>query len=221
LPLLRSELKASAHNPYFYFDGTALLLSLTNNALDKQIGADAIVKCDLIDINRRAYVGTLNQLANDGTNVTNAALKILRDTGFSFFVPQHAMTFDQSMCLTYMLTPENPQFYVDSLISRFKKADPVAQKSILTTLWFAYSCKGDSLIKTIANDQSLSKDVQHFTKGMMGHQTLNKDEGDYAEKASQNELDDLRKKSLQRFSDEAIEELSFTTKVLRNNNSCR
>jgi hypothetical protein len=175
----------------------------------------------LVDINSRQYVGILNDLANDGTNVTGAALKILSDTGFKFFVPQHALTFDQSMCLTYMLTPENTRFYVDSLISRFKKADPVAQKSILTALWFAYSCKGDSLIKTVTNDQSLSKEVRNFTKGMMGRQALSKDESDYVEKASQNELDDLRRKALHRFSDEAIEELAFTTKVLRNNGSCR
>jgi hypothetical protein len=221
LPALRAELKVSNHNPYFYFDGSALLLSLSKNALDKQLAANSIARSDLVDINSRQYVGTLNDLANDGINVTGAALKILSDTGFRFFVPQHSLTFDQSMCLTYMLTPENPRFYVDSLISRFKKSDPIAQKSILTTLWFTYSCKGDSLIKAVAIDQSLSKDVRNFTKGMMGHQALNKDENDYVKKASQSELADLRKKSLKRFSDEAIDELALTTKVLRNNSNCR
>jgi len=220
LPALRNELANSAHNPYFYFDGTALLLSLSHNALDKQLGANAIFRCDLEDINRRAYVRTLNQLANEGANVTKAALKILRDTGYSFFVPQHVLTFDQSLCLTYMLVPENPKFYVDSLISYFKNVDTIAQRSILTTFWFAYSCKGDSLIKEIINDKSFNKSVRNIAKDMMMHENFSKDENDYIEKASQAELAELRKKSLQRFSDEALSELALTTMAMRKNDLC-
>jgi hypothetical protein len=221
LPGLRNELMAPNHNHYFYFDGSALLLSLSKKSYDKQTAANAIAKCDLDDINGRAYVATLNDLANQNINVTNGALKILTDKDYKFFVPEHALTFDQSMCLTYMLAPQDPKLYIDSLIHRFKEAKPAAQKSILTALWYTYSCKGDSLIKEVANNQSLSKEVRNFTKGMLGHQYLNKDEDKYVKETNQNALEEVRKKALKRFSDEAIEELVLTTKALRNSGSCR
>src|SRR5690606_11004913 len=60
LPELRLELKRNGHNPFFYYDGSGLLLSLTNNRADKKLAIEAIAKCDLEDISQKIYVQTLN-----------------------------------------------------------------------------------------------------------------------------------------------------------------
>src|SRR5437762_13544286 len=65
LPLLRNDLNAPRHNPFFYYDGAALLLSLSLSVNDKTIAAKAIGKCDLADVDCKEYVTTLNALSND------------------------------------------------------------------------------------------------------------------------------------------------------------
>ncbi|WP_342647451.1 hypothetical protein [Mucilaginibacter sp. CSA2-8R] len=220
LPQLRTELIASGHNPYFYYDGCAFLLSLSDNIIDKDLIAKAIVKADIEDLNPEMYTRMLNQLANDGVDVTAAALKILNDDKFSFFIPQHAFTVDQGLALAYILLPQKNTLYVDALISVFKTSSPAAQKSIIMTLWFAYSCKGDGSIKASIEDKLLSKDVRNFAKDVIKHSKLDKEEADYVKQLNQTALLNLRKDALKRFSDEAAGELDLTTKVLRRDSNC-
>lgn len=221
LPELRKELIADGHNSYFYFDGGAFLVSLSNQFADKNLVARALVKSDLEDLDRGVYTRMLNQLANEGVDVTDAALKILDDDHFSFFIPQHVFTFDQGYSLTYMLLPQHSLAYVDRLISIFKKVSPVAQQSIIKTLWFAYSCKGDEFIKAAADDQSLTKEVRNLAKDALKHGQLNRDETSYAKTLDKPAMAKLRTDALMRFSDEAVEELELTTKVLRRDDACK
>ena len=221
LPALRRELNEPNHNPYFYFDGTSLLLSLTSRPLDKSIAAKNIAKCQLKDIDRRAYVMLVNKLANEGFNTTYAALKILEDPAFSFFIPQHALNFNQAYCLTYMLLPLKPQMYTQALINSFKKENITSQQSIITALWFGYTCKGDSLINSVISDRSINKKVGEYAKAIISNNNLSKQEKDYSKTAGTNQLTSLRQMALLRFSDEAVEELGFTTKVLRRSTNCR
>ncbi len=220
LPQLRNELIASGHNPYFYYDGCAFLLELSNAMADKSLIAKAIVKADVEDLSPEAYTRMLNQLANEGVDITAAALKILNDDKFSFFIPQHVFTFDQGYSLTYALLPQNTISYVDDLIAVFKKSNPAAQKSIIMTLWFVYSCKGDALINAAIDDKSLNKDVRNFAKDAMEHGKLSNEEADYVRTLDKSALLNLRRQALKRFTDEAVAELDLTTKVLRRDNSC-
>lgn len=221
LPSLRFELNEPNHNPYFYYDGAGLLLSLSKTNFDKKLAVIAITKCDLDDISQKLYVTTLNRLSNEGIDVTNAAIKILADPNFSFFIPQHVLTFNQGYCLTYMLLPQNPKSYTDTLISMFKKVEQGSQKSIITTFWFAYTCKGDSLIKSVMVDKTVDKEVRDYAKKIMGYTNLSKDQKEYLKDVGKNELDTLRIESLKRFSDEAVDELDMTTRVLRHDLNCR
>jgi hypothetical protein len=220
LPSLRVELKSNGHNPYFYYDGSGLLLSLTDTKADKELAIEAISKCDLDDISQKIYVKTLNNLANEGFDVTKAAVKILSDDKYSFSIPQHAMTFNQGYCLAYMLLPQQNFNYVDVLINMFRTVKPTSQKSIITTLWFAYTCKGDNFLKSIMTDNKMEKEVREYAKKITGYTNLSKDQQEYLKTISKDELDNLRKDALKRFSDEAIEELDMTTRVQRKDNSC-
>jgi len=221
LPQLRAELNSLGHNPYFYYDGSALLFSLSNKIADKNLVAQTLVKADLDDLSPESYTRLLNSLANDGVDVTVAALKILQDDKFSFFVPQHSLTINQGYALAYMLLPQKNLSYVDKLISLFKTASPNSQKSILMTLWFAYSCKGDALLKATIDDKSLSKEIRDFAKDAMDHGKLGKEETDYVLTLNKAALQELRTKALARFSDEALGELDLTTKVLRRDGNCQ
>ena len=220
LPQLRNELKKNGHNPFFYYDGSGLLLSLTSNRTDKELAIEAVAKCDLDDISQKIYVKTLNGLANEGFDVTEPAIKILYADNFSFFIPQHSMTFNQGYCLTYMLLPQPNIDYIDKLTAIFSSLKPASQKSIITTLWFAYTCKGDQFINSIMTDRTLDKEVSEYAKKIMGYTKLGKDQQEYIKIIGKDQLNNLRIDALKRFSDEAIGELDMTTRVKRKENNC-
>jgi hypothetical protein len=221
LPQLRIELEKNGHNPFFYYDGSSLLLSLTNNRKDKELAIKAIAKCDLDDISQKIYVKTLNSLANEEFDVTEAAIKILYAENYSFFIPQHALTFNQGYCLTYMLLPQPNINYVEKLTTIFKSLKPSSQKSVITTLWFAYTCEGDLFLNSIIADETLNKEVVEYAKKIMGYTKITKDQKEYINTIGKNQLDKLRKDALKRFSDEAIGELDMTTRIKRQENNCR
>lgn len=206
-------MNASNHNPFFYFEGAALLLSLSKYQGDKTLAANAIAKCGIAEVNRQEYVTTLNRLANDGANVTNAAIKILSDTGYTFFLAQHAMYFSQGDCLTYMLLPQNPELYIDQLLYLFKSGDSKSRKSILYTCWFSYTCKGDSLINTTMNDKTIDKEVAKYSEELMGSPALSWEIKQQIEMMDQPKIDELRKESLEGFSDEALDELMISYRM--------
>ena len=220
LPKLRIELQKNGHNPFFYYDGSGLLLSLTKNRADKVLAIEAIAKCDLADISQKIYVKTLNGLANEGFDVTEPAIKILYGDNFSFFIPQHAMTFNQGYCLTYMLLPQPNTNYVDKLTTIFKSLKLSSQKSIITALWFAYTCKGDLFLNSIMTDKTLDNEVSAYAKKIMGYTKLGKDQIEYITAIGKDQLNNIRIDALKRFSDEAIGELDMTTRVQRKENNC-
>ena len=197
-----------------------MLLSLTNNKSDKELAVEAMSKTDIDDIDRKIYVKTLNSIANDGVSVTKAAIKILADENYSFFIAQHGLTFNQGYCLTYMLVPQQDKSYVDTLVSIFKSLKPASQKAVITTLWFEYSCKGDSLLKAIQVDKSFDKEVREYAMKILGFTKLSNDQVEFIKAAGKAEIAQLRVSSLQRFSDEAIEELDMTTRLMRKENNC-
>jgi hypothetical protein len=220
LPQLRYELANKGHNPFFYFDGADLLLSLSTAQNDKQMAADAIARCHIDDIDRKIYVTTLNRLANDGVNVTAAAIKILSDDKYSFFIAQHALTFDQGYCLSYMLVPQKELNYIDTLASLFKTVSDTAQYAIATTLWFSAACKGDAFLRSVAEDNSVKKEVRDYIRKLVTNKGLMKEEEEMAKKLSKGDIKAMRVNSLRRFSDEAIEELDFTTRLLQRELKC-
>ena len=131
------------------------------------------------------------------------------------------MTFNQGYCLTYMLLPQQNIRYVDTLISKFPAISTTAKKSIITTLWFTYSCKGDNFLKSVMSDQTIEKEVREYAKKIMASTKLTKDHKEYLKMIGKEHLNEIRELALQRFSDEAIGELDLTTRVMRSEKNCR
>jgi hypothetical protein len=221
LPKLRFELGKTGHQPYFYYDGSELLLSLSSSKADMALASDAISRCDLDDIDQKLYVTRINNLARGGVNTTLPAIKILQDEKFSFFLPQHVMTFNQGYCLSYMLLPQSDKSYVDTLIALFPSVGKTGKLSIVMVLWHAYSCKGDAFLQSTMTNKDVEKEVREYAKAIMRPAKLTRDQEKYLKTDGQGDIDKVRTEALERFSDEAVDELELATLAARKKNSCQ
>lgn len=222
LPLLRQELKSDGHFPYFYYDCSHLLMILSKSHSDKKLCGQALSKCDIKDLDPRSFVVILKSLAIDNIDVTKAAVKILEDPTFHFILPEHAMKFNQGYCLMYCLLPLDPSTYVGTLTKVFQQTkDLSAQKSIVTTLWFSYSCSGDKFLKSLNEANTLSKEVSDYSKRLLANTKIPKEAEEYFKVTKEEDLVAIEKSALTRFSDEAIDELDFVTKTKRKKYNCR
>ncbi len=221
LPQLRERLKSDDHLPYFYFDGAHLLMMLSKRRADLNLSAKAFSKSNIKDLDPKVYVSLLSVLANENVNVTSAAVKILQDSTFSFFIPQHAMYFNQGYSLTYSLLPLDPGIYTDTLITIFQQTQDIqAQKSIITTLWFSYSCRGDAFLQSLNETNTLSEEVAAYAKRLLANDELDRHYKKMLKKASPAKLEKMKQAALTRFSDEAIYDLDFVTKARRKKLAC-
>jgi hypothetical protein len=218
---LRTELQADGNPKFFYFEGGQLLLSISEKISDQKIVLSAVLKSDPTDIDRRTYIKTLNFLAKSNLNTTEAALRILDEKDFKFFIPEHAFYFNQGYSLTYALFPTNPTFFETKVIERFKsESDVNAKKSIVTLLWFTNSCTGNKFLTELTTDTKTDKEVTDYAKDLLTRKLKKDKYYKGLEKMSFEQLTDLQKISTSRMSDEAIYELDYITKLLRKNN-CR
>ncbi len=220
LPALRFELATDKHKPFFYFDGSSLLLLLSNTRSDKLLAGEAIAKCDINDIDNELYVRRLNGLAFDGVNITRAAIKILGVPNYTFFLTQHVMTFSREDCLSYCLLPLDSRLYLDTLLAMFKEQDTMGQETILYTLWLGYSCRGEQFIHNAITDHSLSQTIREaaFTMDSMSHTSFPVPE--HFEYSSTHEIMEVRNEALKRFSDEALDELFSSSMAIRKKMKC-
>jgi hypothetical protein len=220
LPALRIELARDRHQSFFYFDGSSLLLSLSNNQSDRLLAGEAVTKCNIDDIDRSLYVRRLNGLALNGVNITKAALKILADPNYSFYVKEHVMTFDREDCLAYCLLPLNPQLYTDTLLEMFETQDSSAQETILYTLWLGYTCKGDQLIQRAKADPKLCKTIRDGAAiiDYMSHMPFAAEEE--LKTSSIGDILSLRTSALKRFNEEGHDELLMSSMALRKKMAC-
>jgi hypothetical protein len=223
LPLLRQELKSNDHFPYFYYDCSHLLMIMSKSYSDKELCAKAFSKCNIRDLDPKIYVVLLKSLATANINVTKAAVKILEDSTFHFYLIEHgAFDFIQGYCLMYCLLPLDPSIYTDTLIEYFQGTkDITAQKSIITTIWFSYSCSGDRFLHSLNDSITLSKEVIDYAKKLLTDNKLDRDYKKLLRKIKPDELEEMKKSGLQRFSDEAIYDLDFVTKANRQKLNCR
>jgi hypothetical protein len=135
LPALREELTRPDAPAYFEYDGAKLPLSLSQLRSDENIALSAINHANLADLQFTDYFLTVHAMSVDGLDTTTAALKILEDEKFQAYIPQHALTLDQEMCLTYLLLPTEERFYLAAVEQRlFQEKNIVAQKSLLSVL---------------------------------------------------------------------------------------
>jgi hypothetical protein len=150
---LRLELADFRNPPFFLYDGSLLLLSLSDTHEDHQIALAAIAHCDLRDVQQKSYFWQVHRLAALGEDTTAPALRVLEDPGFNVIVPEHALTLGQDYVLVYLLLPTDDQYWLRSAIERIGvEKDETAQKSLLVLLWYAQDNAADKAIAAFASD---------------------------------------------------------------------
>lgn len=150
---LRQELARSDLPVFFNYDGAKLLLKLSKSSQDRALALASINRTELPDINWADYFQTVHSLAVDGLDTSDAAFKILGEDEYHVIVPQHVLILDQAACLLFLLMPTDEAFYLEKAEKRlFEEKSVVAQKSLLSLLWYSVTLRGDTAIARFASD---------------------------------------------------------------------
>lgn len=219
LPELRKELKTSDDNNFFYFDGSQLLLSLTNIPGDLEIAYKAVKKCDIASIQGGPYVEMLHLFAAHGYNTTDEALKIIDAKNFSAYFPMHVMTLEKNLSLMFSLTALDNKIYLDKILDKLKKITDTADiKQVIDFLSYVCDCRADSAIKACVNNMSLPASLRIYAKEDMVPDTVKTENN--AEKFKK--LLEERKKNLttRGVSDEALDDIVQETAEMKKYYKC-
>jgi hypothetical protein len=213
IELVRAELRRPDASPFFYYDGSKLLLSLSSTPADLKLAATVIARSDIGDLQPDDYFFTVHGLAVRGQDVTAAAFSILADPNFKVIVPQHALTLDQMSCLMYMFLPMSDAVYVAPAIWRLAvETDVAAQKSLLQVLVYAVNAEADAAIARFAADQTKPAVTRAIAAGLVKRLRPG---GSGASKSGFLALARRRHEELKNVSDEAIIEIQRLTAEMR------
>lgn len=215
LPLLRTELQAPANPSFFYYDGSGLLSTLSNDVADQMIVLQAIPRADLVDIQHDNYLQTIHMLAVNQLDTSDAALRILDYPEFEAFIPMHSLTLGQGYSLIYMLIPTKEEFYLQKLIQRLSEEKNVtSQKSIMQMLWYTVTREGDRAIQQFSEDRSKPDESRKWAKELLTFKSKI-DPASTVTIGSYSFLKQKRREAMSRISDEALSEFDSLTKEMR------
>lgn len=171
LPLLRKELADSGNPPFFFADGSDLLLSLSQSREDQELAVRAFSRVDLSDFQSRQYLLEIHALAVKGVNVTSAALHMLDDPKFRVFLPEHYYWLNQGDCLQVALLPLEENVWLSSVIDRLKtEHDETAMKSLLLMLFYAQTDAADRAISTVAEKPGRDANIRRYAASILQHE---------------------------------------------------
>lgn len=213
---LRQELGDFRNPPFFLYDGSMLLLNLSDTPADRKIAVAAMAHCDLRDVQANDYFQQVHRIAALNEETTSAALHILDDPDFKVFIPKHVLTLGQNYALIYLLLPTEPEYWLQSAIDRLgNEHDLTAQQSLLLLLWYAQTDAAEQAITAFARDSSKPQASRSFA-GELLHR---KDKIDLRAKtlafgSTEASLRKKRRERLKAVSDEALIDLDEYTLML-------
>jgi hypothetical protein len=217
IPGLRKELSDFSNPPFFLYDGSKLLLSLSPAPSDRKLVLAAISHSDLRDVQFRDYFMLVHSMADEGEDTTTASFHILEEPKFQVFIPQHALTLGQDTCLIYMLLPTNQDFWIHRAIERLgTETDLTAQKSLLLLLFYAQMPEADRAIIGFSNDATKPQAAKTYANELIHR----KDGVSAADRAavlltSEESLRQARRERMKAVSDEALDDLdTYTAKII-------
>ena len=213
LSLLRNELKDESNSAYFSYDGSKLLLLISEEKEDKILALESIPRADLQSIQNTDYLRTVHWFARNGFDTTKAALRILDYPDFKTFIVQHVLTLGQNYCLIYMLFPMPDSNFVSALIDRLKvEKNAKSQKSILLALWYSMSLDSKVELQKFSVDSTKAQEVRDYARQLLER------EAPLTSTISVSSVDKLKKdrqEIMHRISDEALHEFdNISLKIL-------
>jgi len=216
IPGLRQELADFNNPPFFLYDGSMLLLSLSDTPADRKIALAAMARCNLRDVQAKDYFMQVHRLAALGEDTTAAAFHVLVRPKFSVFIPQHVLTLGQDYVLVYMLLPTGQDFWLQPAIDHLKtESDSTAQKSLLLLLWYAQTDAADQAISTFAGDAAKSSASRTYAQDLLHRkQKIGSEQKTQAADETEASLRQKRRERLKSVSDEALYDLDDYTVLL-------
>jgi len=216
IPALRQELGDFKNPIFFLYDGSTLLLSLSDTPADRKIALAAMARCDLRDVQAKDYFLQVHRMASLSEDTTAAAFHILEQPKFTVFIPQHVLTLGQDYVLIYLLLPTDMDYWLQPAINRLKtETDETAQKSLLLLLWYAQTEASDKAVSAFAGDASKPSVSRTYANELV-HRKDKIGVKDRAEAlvASEPSLRQKRRERLKAVSDEALIDLDDYTLTL-------
>lgn len=216
VPGLRQELRNLKNPPFFLYDGSMLLLSLSDTPADRQIALAAIAHCDLRDVQSKDYFYQIHRMAVLAEDTTAAAFRVLEQPEFRVFIPQHVLTLGQNFVLIYLLMPTDQDYWLQPAIDRLKtESEQTAQKSLLLLLWYAQTDNADTAIAAFAGDTSKPSISRTYARELLNRKNqISVKERMLASNVTEISLRQKRRDALKAVSDEALSDLDNDTLML-------
>ena len=216
VPALRQELADFSNPPFFLYDGSMLLLAMSDTPADRKIALAAIAHCDLRDVQSNDYFYQVHRLAALNEDTTAAAFHVLEDPKYQAFIPQHVLTLGQNYVLVYLLLPTDQHYWEQPAINRLNiEHDETAQRSLLLLLWYAQTRAADQAIATFAQDLSKPAASRTYAQELLHHKgKIGASMRTRALLSSEESLRQKRRERLKAVSDEALIELDDYTELL-------
>jgi hypothetical protein len=213
VPALRQELTDFKNPPFFLYDGSALLLSLSDTSADRKVALAAMARCDLRDVQTKDYFYQVHRMATLHEDTTAAAFRILERPEFSVFIPQHVLTLGQNYALVYMLLPTDQDYWLQPTMDRLRnEADETAQKSLILLLWYAQTDAADQAIAAFAGDASKAAAAREYAKQIVqGKEKIGAKQRAEASKTTEAALRKKRQERMKAVRDEALIDLDDYT----------
>jgi hypothetical protein len=216
VPALRQELGDFKNPPFFLYDGSMLLLSLSNTPEDRKVALWAMAHSDLRDVQTRDYFLQVHRMATLNDNTTEAAFHVLEQPDFKVFIPQHVLTLGQDYVLVYLLLPTDQDYWLQPAIDRLRdEHNQTAQKSLLLLLWYAQTDKADRAVSTFAGDAGKPSESRTYAQELIHRKDkIPLKQRTQALAASEASIRKERRERLKAVSDEALIDLDEYTLML-------
>ena len=213
---LRQELGNFANSPFFLYDGSILLLSLSETTADRKIALAAISRCDLRDLKATDYFLQVHHLAALNEDTTAAAFHVLERPDFEVVFGEHVLTLSQGYALVYLLLPTEQNYWLGPAITRIGiERDQTAQQSLLLLLWYAQTDTADKAVRDFAGDPAKPAAVRSYAQGLIGRQgNLGPAQRAEALGTTEEALRQKRRERLKGVSGEALSDLDHYTTML-------
>jgi hypothetical protein len=216
VPALRQELADFENPPFFLYDGSMLLLSLSDTSADRKIALAAMARCDLRDVQSKDYFYQVHRMATLDEDTTAAAFHILTESKFQVFIPQHVLTLAQNYALIYLLLPTDQDHWLQPAIQRLKsEPDQTAQQTLLLLLWYAQTDAADAAITDFGGDVGKPPVSRTYAQELLQRKdAIGRRERSEASHSSELSLRQKRQDCLRVVSDEALVDLDDYTMIL-------
>src|SRR5712664_330109 len=213
---LRQELVNFANPSFFLYDGSILLLSLSDTPADRKTALAAISRCALRDLKATDYFLQVHHLAALDEDTTAAAFHVLEQPDFKVVFGEHVLTLGQDYVLVYLLLPTEQNYWLGPAITRIgRERDQTAQQSLLLLLWYAQTDTADKAVRDFAADSAKPAAVRSYAQGLIARKgNLAPAQRAEAMGTTEASLRQKRRDRLKGVSDEALRDLDTYTMML-------